>query len=210
MFNIKYTPCSPTGVPDKMRSYSYELEKDMEINCKYVEERDWSSILHRIAKHHIEFEKIHPFVDGNGCCGRLLLAYEMILIGLLPVDIRYEERSRYYAALSVYDNPATNFYALSCTSYRDSYFHFNNYGNSCYGVAIGINTEFMRDGLSKEYESQIQYHLNFCDVIYNEDKQRRKIKNELSNLFDLDFLKEQTLTHIYNKFGRFLNDRNPH
>lgn len=55
-----------------------------------------------LAKHHIEFENIHPFVDGNGRMGRLLLIYEMISLGLLPVDVRYEERDRYYAAISAY------------------------------------------------------------------------------------------------------------
>lgn len=55
-----------------------------------------------LAKHHIEFENIHPFVDGNGRTGRLLLIYEMILLELLPVDVRYEERDRYYAAISSY------------------------------------------------------------------------------------------------------------
>lgn len=59
-------------------------------------------MFHNLAKHHIEFENIHPFVDGNGRTGRLLLIYEMISLGLLPVDVRYEERDRYYAAISSY------------------------------------------------------------------------------------------------------------
>lgn len=104
MFNIKYTPCSPIEVPDKMKAYVSDLECGLKENQKYVEENDWTSLFHNLAKHHIEFEKIHPFTDGNGRCGRLLLTYEMISIGLLPVDIRYEERARYYSALSAYDD----------------------------------------------------------------------------------------------------------
>lgn len=106
MFNIKFTPCSPIEVPDKMKSYIFDLECGLKENQKYVEENHWLSLFHNLAKHHIEFEKIHPFTDGNGRCGRLLLTYEMISIGLLPVDIRYEERSRYYSALSAYDDKA--------------------------------------------------------------------------------------------------------
>lgn len=61
-------------------------------------------IFHSLAEHHIEFERIHPFTDGNGRTGHLLLTYELISRGLLPIDILYEERSRYYAALRAYDD----------------------------------------------------------------------------------------------------------
>ena len=106
MFNVKYTPCPPSEVPEKMRNYVEELRKDLEKNSKIKEQVDpaWAELFYNLAKHHIEFEKIHPFVDGNGRTGRLLLTYEMVYIGLLPVDIRYEERSRYYAALAAYED----------------------------------------------------------------------------------------------------------
>ncbi len=108
MFNVKYTPCSPSEVPNKMREYVQELQNDMaeNISVKPQDSVDWIKLLHCLAKHHIEFEKIHPFVDGNGRTGRLLLLYEFISVGLLPVDIRYEERTRYYAALAAYDDKA--------------------------------------------------------------------------------------------------------
>ena len=106
MFNVKYTPCPPSEVPEKMRNYVEELRKDLEKNSKIKEQVDpaWAELFYNLAKHHIEFEKIHPFVDGNGRTGRLLLTYEMVYIGLLPVDIRYEERARYYAALAAYED----------------------------------------------------------------------------------------------------------
>ena len=106
MFNVKYTPCPPSEVPEKMRNYVEELRKDLEKNSKIKEQVDpaWAELFYNLAKHHIEFEKIHPFVDGNGRTGRLLLTYEMVYIGLLPVDIRYEERLRYYAALAAYED----------------------------------------------------------------------------------------------------------
>ena len=106
MFNVKYMPCPPSEVPEKMRNYVEELRKDLEKNLKIKEQVNpaWAELFYNLAKHHIEFEKIHPFVDGNGRTGRLLLIYEMIHIGLLPVDIRYEERARYYAALAAYED----------------------------------------------------------------------------------------------------------
>lgn len=101
---IVYTPCPPARVPEKMKAYAEEVRAD----CKRIAELadqgrfNWVELFHTLAKHHIEFENIHPFVDGNGRTGRLLLIYEMISFGLLPVDVRYEERDRYYAAIKAY------------------------------------------------------------------------------------------------------------
>ena len=104
MTRIVYTPCPPSKVPEKMKEYVEGFQVDFEKNKRIVKEEkiDWHALFHTLAKHHIKFENIHPFIDGNGRTGRLLLIYEMISLGLLPVDIRYEERDRYYAAISLY------------------------------------------------------------------------------------------------------------
>ena len=104
MTRIVYTPCPPSEVPQRMTAYIEELQRDCENNLQRISQEtiDWYGLFHNLAKHHIDFENIHPFVDGNGRTGRLLLIYEMIAIGLLPVDIRYEDRDRYYAALNAY------------------------------------------------------------------------------------------------------------
>lgn len=101
---IIYTPCPPTQVSEKMKAYVEEVQADCKHNAVLAEQGqfNWVELFHNLAKHHIEFENIHPFVDGNGRTGRLLLIYEMISLGLLPVDVRYEERDRYYAAISSY------------------------------------------------------------------------------------------------------------
>ncbi len=101
---VVYTPCPPAQVPEKMKAYADGLQSDCKRNAELADcgRIDWVELFHNLAKHHIEFENIHPFVDGNGRTGRLLLIYEMISLGLLPVDIRYEERDRYYAALGAY------------------------------------------------------------------------------------------------------------
>lgn len=101
---IVYMPCPPTEVPEKMKAYSEELQADCKHNAELAAQGqfNWVELFHNLAKHHIEFENIHPFVDGNGRTGRLLLIYEMISLGLLPADVRYEERDRYYAAIKAY------------------------------------------------------------------------------------------------------------
>lgn|SRR3989338_3239443 len=48
--------------------------------------------------HHV-FESIHPFHDGNGRVGRLLLNFILRKNGLPMINIKFKERSRYYSAL---------------------------------------------------------------------------------------------------------------
>lgn len=60
---------------------------------------DPSPIAEAVAKGHAEFEKIHPFLDGNGRTGRLVLNLVLIRLGYPPAIIHKRERSRYLTAL---------------------------------------------------------------------------------------------------------------
>lgn len=51
---------------------------------------------------HAEFVRIHPFVDGNGRTSRLLMNYQLLSAGFLPVSIAKENRLEYYNALEAY------------------------------------------------------------------------------------------------------------
>ena len=55
--------------------------------------------LRRAARLHVDFVGIHPFVDGNGRTARLLMNFELMRYGYLPVIIRVEQRLAYYDAL---------------------------------------------------------------------------------------------------------------
>lgn len=67
---------------------------------------DTLPVLQALARAHTLFESIHPFHDGNGRAGRILLNYLAISKGYPPIVIKgttAEERERYYAALEAAD-----------------------------------------------------------------------------------------------------------
>ncbi len=59
-------------------------------------------IITRLARFHIEFEGIHPFIDGNGRTGRLLVNLELMKDGYPPIDIKFSDRISYYNAFDEY------------------------------------------------------------------------------------------------------------
>lgn len=64
---------------------------------------DFVEQLERIAWFHFEFEIIHPFVDGNGRIGRMLINKQLQDVGLPPVIVRARNRHvDYYPLLDQY------------------------------------------------------------------------------------------------------------
>jgi Fic family protein len=69
------------------------------------EERPDLPLLIRAGLAHVQFETIHPFLDGNGRLGRLLIAFLLCAAGVLQEPILYlslyfkQHRSAYYDLL---------------------------------------------------------------------------------------------------------------
>lgn len=103
---ISYVAPSSSLVEKLMLQYVSEVQSDIENNILLklgAEEDKWVELFTSISRHHIEFERIHPFFDGNGRTGRLLLNYELLRYGLLPINITPELRARYSAAFGRYE-----------------------------------------------------------------------------------------------------------
>ncbi|MBS5724631.1 MAG: Fic family protein [Clostridiales bacterium] len=80
-----HTPPQPYLVPVQME----QLVRD------YDEIKRDRHIIEAAAEFHLRFEGIHPFIDGNGRTGRLILNLELMKAGMLPVNIKYTDRRRY-------------------------------------------------------------------------------------------------------------------
>ena len=56
----------------------------------------------KIAKFHLDFETIHPFCDGNGRMGRVIINFQLRRLGFPGIIIRDKEKRLYYASFSEY------------------------------------------------------------------------------------------------------------
>ena len=56
----------------------------------------------KISRFHLEFETIHPFNDGNGRIGRVLINYQLAKLGFPPIIIRDKEKQIYYSSFAEY------------------------------------------------------------------------------------------------------------
>lgn len=82
------------------------VEDVQEEVCELLEELtdiDDKNALVASAYFHAKFENIHPFSDGNGRVGRLLMNYILLIHNHPPITIYEEDRKDYYNALEKFD-----------------------------------------------------------------------------------------------------------
>ncbi|MBQ4164536.1 MAG: Fic family protein [Turicibacter sp.] len=82
--------------------------------------------INEILEFHYKFELIHPFQDGNGHVGRLIMFKECLKHNIMPFIIDEKHKLYYYRGLKEFDNDI-NFLRDTCLSAQDAYEHMFNY-----------------------------------------------------------------------------------
>ena len=98
----------PEEVADKMKTLLTEY------NGK--EEKNFEDIL----DFHVKFERIHPFQDGNGRVGRLIMFKECLKYNIVPFIIEDNLKMFYYRGLKEWDNDL-GYLTDTCLSAQDNY-----------------------------------------------------------------------------------------
>ena len=94
ILGAEFEPTKPYLVPFEIEDWCNNLSYRLE-NAKTNEEK-----VEIIMDQHIKFEKIHPFNDGNGRTGRLLIIHSCLKEDLEPIIIPKEEKGKYINLLA--------------------------------------------------------------------------------------------------------------
>ncbi len=90
IMGARHEPLQPYLVPVQMERITRALAKDRRHPIE------------RAALFHLDFEGIHPFINGNGRTGRLILNLMLMQCGYPPINVKFSDRKRYYDCFDGY------------------------------------------------------------------------------------------------------------
>lgn len=81
----------------------YLVPMQMEAMMAVYNARRFSRhVIEAVAQLHLDLEELCPFTEANTATGRMLVNLELMKAGYLPVDIKFNDRRRYYASFENY------------------------------------------------------------------------------------------------------------
>jgi Fic family protein len=114
-------------VGDIKTSSSSEVKNDMKNLLKWYKNLDKKS-LEDIIEFHVRFEKIHPFQDGNGRVGRMIMFKECLKHNIIPFIILDKDKLFYYRGLKEYRTGGEKGYLVdTCLNEQDQYIKMIKY-----------------------------------------------------------------------------------
>lgn len=104
-----------------------EVSKDMMELLKWYDSIDKKTILD-IIEFHVRFEMIHPFQDGNGRVGRMIMFRECLYNDIMPFFTRERNKEFYIRGIKEYQNNNDKNYLIdTCLNSQDNYEKMVNY-----------------------------------------------------------------------------------
>ena len=98
-----------------------EVAKDMQNLLDCYEKID-NKKLEDIIEFHVRFERIHPFQDGNGRVGRMIMFRECLYNDIMPFYIEYENKDFYIRGIKEYQvNNEKGYLIDTCLNSQDNY-----------------------------------------------------------------------------------------
>ena len=124
-FNVGDWKKLPNEVGGNQTTLPKNVEYEMnQLNATY--NLNNKMIFENIVEYHYMFEKIHPFQDGNGRVGRLLLFRECLRNDIVPFIIDDNHKQFYYRGLKELEN-VREYLIDTCLSAQDTYKEWVNY-----------------------------------------------------------------------------------
>ena len=98
-----------------------EVAKDMQNLLDWYEKID-NKRVEDIIEFHVRFERIHPFQDGNGRVGRMIMFRECLYNDIMPFYIEYENKDFYIRGIKEYQvNNEKGYLIDTCLNSQDNY-----------------------------------------------------------------------------------------